>query len=130
MANTTANPDAVHVPAGGYSHSVVVPGGSRVFYLAGQIGLDVDGHAPADFVGQADQAFRNVVAILEHHGLGLDDVVRMTHYLTSPADLAAYRQVRSRWLGDLRPASTLLIVAGLARPELKIEIEVVAAVGG
>ena len=127
MANVIANPTAVHEPAGAYSHSVTVPGGSRVVYLAGQIGLDPTGNAPDDFVGQAEQAYRNVAAILEHHGLGWGDVVKMTHSLTDPADLPAYGEVRSRWLGDARPASTLLIVSGLARPDLKVEVEVVAA---
>ncbi len=127
MANNPANPGAVHAPAGAYSHSVDVPGGSRVVYLAGQIGLDPDGNAPVEFVGQADQAYRNVIAILEHHGLAMSDVVKMTHYLTDSADVPAYSEVRARWLGDARPASTLLIVSGLARPDLKVEIEVVAA---
>jgi enamine deaminase RidA (YjgF/YER057c/UK114 family) len=127
MAHSTANPDTVHAPAGAYSHSVVVPEGSRMIYLAGQVGLDPDGNAPADFVGQADQAYHNVAAILEHHGLTMSDVVKMTHYLTDPADLAAYAEVRSRWLGEARPASTLLIVSGLAQRNLLFEIEVVAA---
>lgn len=130
MANTTANPEAVHAPAGAYSHSVTVPEGSQVVYLAGQIGLDADGNASADFVDQVEQAYRNVGAILEHHGLGWGDVVKMTHYLTDPDDIPAYGEVRSRWLGDARPASTLLIVSGLASPDFKVEVEVVAAVAG
>lgn len=125
--NTPANPAGVHPPAGAYSHSMTVQAGSRLVFLAGQIGLDGDGNAPADFVAQAEQAFRNVAAILDHHGLTRGDVVRMTHYLTDSANIEAYGEVRSRWLGDYRPASTLLIVSGLARPDLKVEIEVVAA---
>ena len=121
------NPGSVHAPAGEYSHSLVVLDGSRVVYLAGQIGLDVDGNAPIDFAGQAEQAYRNLAAILEHHGPGMSDVARMTHYLADPDDVAAYGEVRSQWLGDARLASTPLIVSGLARADLKVEVEVEAA---
>lgn len=127
MANTAANPSAVHSPAGAYSHSMAVPGGSQVIFLAGQIGLNPDGNAAVGFLEQAHRAYSNVAAILAHHGLGMDDVVKMTAYLTDPADLPTYSEVRAEWLGDARPASTLLIVAGLALPELKVEIDVVAA---
>jgi len=127
MANTAANPNAVHAPAGAYSHSMVVPGGSQVIFLAGQIGINPDGNAAEGFLEQAHRAYSNVAAILAHHGLGMSDVVKMTHYLTDPADLPTYSEVRAEWLGDARPASTLLIVSALALPELKVEIEVVAA---
>lgn len=100
-----------------------------MLYLAGQVGLNAEGGAPEGFVEQADQAYRNVAAILEHHGMTMDDVIKMTHYLTDAADLAAYGEVRSKWLGESRPASTLLIVSALAQAELKVEVEVVAAVG-
>lgn len=127
MANTAVNPATVHKPAGEYSHAVAVPAGSRTVYLAGQVGIDPDGRVAPDFAGQAEQAYSNVASILAHHGLDMSDVVKMTHYLTDAADIGTYGEVRSRWLGDHRPASTLLIVAGLALPELKVEIEVVAA---
>lgn len=127
LVNTPANPETVHAPAGTYTHSIVVPAGSELVFVSGQIGVDRDGNAPADFAGQAEQAYMNVAAILEHHGLSMDDVVKMTHYLTDAADVAAYGTIRSRWLGEARPASTLLIVSGLARPDLKVEVDVVAA---
>lgn len=127
MTNTASTPESVHAPAGQYSHAVAVSAGSKLLYLAGQIGLDRDGNASADFAEQADQAYRNVAAILEHHGLGMSDVVKMTHYLTDAADVPAYGEVRARWLGSASPASTLLIVSALARPDLRVEVEVVAA---
>lgn len=127
MTNALSNPDSVHSPAGAYSHSVVVPSGSQVVYLSGQIGMDRDGEVPAGFAEQADQAWQNVSEILAHHGLGIADVVKTTHYLTDAANLAAYAQVRARWLGDARPASTLVTVTALARPDLLVEVEVVAA---
>lgn len=127
MTNTTSSPDSVHPPASQYSHAVEVPAGSRTLYLSGQIGLDHEGNASGDFAEQADQTYRNVAAILEHHGFALSDVVKMTHYLTDPSDIPAYREVRSRWLGDARPASTLLVVSALARPHVTVEVEVVAA---
>ncbi|NND04540.1 MAG: RidA family protein [Acidimicrobiia bacterium] len=130
MTNSPSSPDSVHPPAGQYSHAVAVSAGSTVVFLAGQIGLDPEGNASGDFAEQADQAYRNVAAILDHHGLGMADVVKMTHYLTDSADLQAYSEVRSRWLGAARPASTLLVVSELARPDLRVEVEVVAATSG
>ena len=58
----------------------------------------------------------------------MKDVVKITHFLTDAANLPAYNEVRAKYLGEERPASTLLIVAGLARPDLLVEVEMVAAI--
>jgi len=57
----------------------------------------------------------------------LADIVKTTHYLTRAADIPAYAQVRARYLGDERPASMLLVIPQLVRPEFLVEIEVIAA---
>ena len=67
---------------------------------------------PADFAAQADLAWQNLMAILEFNGMRMKDVVKITHFLTDAANLPAYNEVRSKYLGEERPASTLLIVAG------------------
>lgn len=57
------------------------------------------------------------------------DIVKVTQYLTCADDIPAYSAVRSRYLGDGRPASLLLVVAQLGRPDVLVEVEVIAARG-
>ena len=57
----------------------------------------------------------------------VNDLVKVTHYLLHERDIPAYVKVRSRFLGDARPASMLLTGAGLVRSEFLVEIEAVAA---
>jgi enamine deaminase RidA (YjgF/YER057c/UK114 family) len=54
-------------------------------------------------------------------------VVKVNHFLTDPAQIPAYNAIREEYLGENRPASTLLIVAGLASPNLLVEVEMIAA---
>ena len=121
-------PETIHPPIGAYAHAIEVPDSAKVMFIAGQVGIDIDGNVPADFAAQADLAWRNLMAILEFNGMRMKDVVKITHFLTDAADLPAYNEVRAKYLGEERPASTLLIVAGLARPDLLVEVEMVAAI--
>ncbi|MCY4547793.1 MAG: Rid family hydrolase [Defluviicoccus sp.] len=128
MQNRAMYPETIHPPIGAYAHAIEVPDSAKVMFIAGQVGIDVDGNVPADFAAQADLAWRNLMAILEFNGMRMKDVVKITHFLTDAADLPAYNEVRAKYLGEERPASTLLIVAGLARPDLLVEVEMVAAI--
>ena len=128
MQNRAMYPETIHPPIGAYAHAVEVPESAKVMFIAGQVGIDVDGNVPADFSAQADLAWRNLMAILEFNGMRMKDVVKITHFLTDASQIPAYNEVRSKYLGEERPASTLLIVAGLARPDLLVEVEMVAAI--
>jgi enamine deaminase RidA (YjgF/YER057c/UK114 family) len=59
--------------------------------------------------------------------LDIKDLVKVTSFLTRPGDVPAYGKIRDRFLGDMRPATTLLVVQALARPNLLIEVEAIAA---
>jgi 2-iminobutanoate/2-iminopropanoate deaminase len=120
------NPVTVATPLGPYSHAVEVPPNARWLYIAGQIGNALDGSMAADIEGQADQTWKNIEAILAAAGMGVGNLVKCTHYLTR-ADVAAYGKVRSRHLGDARPASIFVVVTALARPGILVEVEAVAA---
>ena len=121
------NPSTV-APGAGYSHGIELPPNARILYCAGQLGLKPDGSFAADEIrGQAEQAWHNIGAVLRAAGMGYENIVKLTHYLTRREDIAGYREVRARFLGKLAPASTLLVIAALARPEALIEIDVVAA---
>ena len=127
MGNRAFYPESIHPPIGMYAHGVEVPENAKLTYIAGQIGIDFEGNVPDDFSAQADLAWRNCLAVLEHNGLRIRDVVKITHFLTTAANIPAYKEVRAKYLGEERPASTLLIVAGLADPRLLVEVEMIAA---
>jgi enamine deaminase RidA (YjgF/YER057c/UK114 family) len=112
---------------GAYSDAVEVPPHARWLFTSGTPGLALDGSLPADIAGQAELAWRHIVAMLERAGMGVHDLVKVTHYLCRAADIPAYVKVRARFLGDARPASMLLVVGELVRPEFLLEVEAVAA---
>src|SRR5215208_1648029 len=88
---------------------------------------DLDGLLPPDIVGQAEIAWTHIVTMLDQAGMAVQDLVKVTHYLTRASDIPAYVKVRARFLGDARPAAMLLIVPELVRPEFLLEIEAYAA---
>ena len=121
------NPASVSAPFSRYSHAVIAPEGYRGLYISGQVGADRDRKITAAFEAQAELAFQNLIACIRESGFDLQDLVKVTVLLTRASDVAAYRQLRDRMLGTVAPASTLMIVAGLAAPELLVEVEGVAA---
>lgn len=135
MGNATRHdpPTVWQVPPsfrGIYSHAVAVPPGLRLLTLSGQVGIAPDGSLPPDFRGQCLQAMDNVEALLADAGAGLPDIVKITYYLTAAADLPLLTELRQqRWSSAQPPAVTTLVVAALARPELTIEIDILAATG-
>ena len=107
----------------GYSRAVVK--GDWCF-VSGVTGYDFATMVmPEDVVEQAHNTVATIDRVLQEAGFALTDVVRATYILTDIADLDAVRPVLRASIGEVRPAATLL-VAGLARPEMKIEIEVTA----
>jgi enamine deaminase RidA (YjgF/YER057c/UK114 family) len=120
-------PAAISPPLANYSHAVEVPPNARWLYVSGQLGVAPDGSVPESCAAQAEACFANLLAILAEAGMGPGDLVRLSTYLTDPADRTAYMAVRDRHVAPPPPASTLVVVRALARPEFKVEIEAVAA---
>jgi 2-iminobutanoate/2-iminopropanoate deaminase len=112
---------------GSYSDAVEVAQNMRWLVTSGTPGLAADGNLPADVERQSEIAWGHIITMLRKAEMTVHDVVKVTQYLTRPEDIAAYSKVRERVLGDMRPASTLLIVAQLVRPEFLVEVEVLAA---
>lgn len=125
--NKQYTPDTIAAPVSAYSHAVEISAGARTLHVSGQIGREPDGGVAEGIDAQVERAWRNLVAILADAGMGVEDIVRTTTFVTRPDDVAATRAVRGKYLGDLKPASTLLVVAALARPEFLFELEAVAA---
>ncbi len=126
--NQHLNPDTVSAPLGAYSHTVRVPPEAEWVVIAGQVGVNRGGRLASGIEKQAEQVFRNIVACLRAHGMGKQHLVKLTVYLTDPRHITPYRAARAKVLGDeVVPASTLLVVDGLASPDMLIEIEAWAA---
>ena len=117
------NPDTVHPPLGRYVHQIEVSGESRMLFLAGQIGKTLDGTVPPDPVEQLGVALDNVMRNLEAAGFEPTDVVKLTTYVVGEMDPAGRRAQLDRVLGTHLPTSTLVIVAALASPEYKVEVD-------
>lgn len=112
---------------GRYADAVRVPAGYDLVVTSGTPGLREDGTLPADFSDEAVQAWRNVERALAAAGARLADVVQVRQWLTSAEDIKAYGAVRSRFITH-EPVFMLAVVPGLVWPNIRLEIEVVAAV--
>ncbi len=125
--NVQHTPDTVAPPFGPYSHAVEVPGGSRLLYISGEVGVRRDGTVPESIEAQAECVWENLVAILDDAGMTVADLVKITTYLVRPQDVAAAGAARAKYFGHARPGSATIIVQALVKPEWLIEIEAVAA---
>ncbi len=121
------NPPEIGKPLSQYSHGAIVEKPSRWLYISGQVGTAPDGTVEPNFEDQARRAWANLFAVLRAGGMEPRDLVKITYFLTRASDLIASRAVRDSMLQGIAPTSTLLIVAALARPDLLIEVEAVAA---
>jgi enamine deaminase RidA (YjgF/YER057c/UK114 family) len=119
--------DKAPPPFSRYAQAVSVPAGHRLIAVSGQVGVDLDGNLATTEKGQHEQTWRNILAILVSEGLGPSDIVEVTAYLTTQSGVPVYREVRDRMLDGATPASTLLIISGLADPAWLVEIAVLAA---
>ena len=128
--NEFNNPKQVHPPLGAYSHTVTVPPNATWLVLSGQVGVDAKGKLRAGMRGQAVQVFRNILACLRANGMRKEDLVKLVVYVTESRLIEEYRAARAEMLGgDVLPASTLLVIDGLAQPDMLIEVEAWAAKG-
>jgi 2-iminobutanoate/2-iminopropanoate deaminase len=98
-----------------------------LLFVSGVAPLDAEGRlvGGADVVAQARQVFGNMKRVLDAVGAGFGDILKVTVYLTDVADRAAINPVRQEFFGAARPASTLIGVAALVLPGMKVEIEAV-----
>ena len=113
--------------ARGYSQAVVTTGG-RTIWLAGQVAVeDAAGRSlVGDFDGQVREVFARLGRTLEEAGATLSDMVTMTVFITDPRLGDRFTQLRREIFSDDFPASALITVAGLARPEMLVEVQGVA----
>ncbi len=109
-----------------YAHAVEIPANARVLHVSGQIGRTADGLVPENFEAQFRLAIANLFDVLAGAGMTAADIVKLTFFLTNAADLPQLGMIR-RELLSVSPAVTTLVVAGLAAPDLLVEVEAIAA---
>ena len=120
---TRRNPETVQPPLGGYAHQVELAGEARILALAGQVGMRPDGTLPESVEEQLREALRNVERNLEAASMTLRDVVKLTIYAVGELDRDARTAVLGDAFGDEPPAMTLVFVASLATPALRVELD-------
>src|SRR3954468_4006746 len=125
--NKKHNPATIAPPAGRYTTAIEVPPNARWLHISGLVGMDKQGNVPPGIEAQVENIWKNITAVLAEVGMTLDDIVKVTIFLTKPENIAPYREVRDRFMGEARPASTLVVVSSLVRPEWLCEVEAVAA---
>ena len=121
------NPPTVVKPFSRYSQAVEAPANCRWLHISGQVGATPDGTILRGFEAQAKQCWINIAAILAAGGMGLEDLVKVNIFVSGSVFVAASRGIRDAALKGAEPASTYLVVAALAHPDLVVEIEAVAA---
>lgn len=131
MLNQIIQPEG-WTPAKGYANGVLAKDGT--LYVGGQIGWDETQTFRAhDFVGQMEQALKNILAIVEAAGGQASDLVRLTWYVSDKVDYLARQsevgQAYRRVLGRHFPAMTMVVVSALVEDEALVEIEATAVLG-
>jgi len=117
------NPESVHAPVGRYVHQIEVSGENRLLFISGQVGMDSNGHVPAEPENQFRVALQNVLLNVEAAGFERTDVVKLITYVVSDIEPAARREALDGAFGDHMTTSTLIYVSRLAAPEYLVEVD-------
>ena len=125
------NPETLGKPLGQYSQITRVRA-SELLFIAGQVGVDKNGKAPADFDAQCALVFANIGAALASQGAGFANLVEFTTYLVHSQDIPAFMAYRTRefpklFAGGAYPPNTLLMIDRLVQEQFLIEVSAVAA---
>lgn len=131
MSVTYLNPESHLPPTGRFSHvAIAAPG--RLAFIAGQVALDGAGNlvGPNDAAAQFPQVFANLKTILDGIGAGFGDVVELTTYLVGEDSRQPWLDARDAVYAEhfpngKYPPNTLLIISGLVKPEMKVEISAI-----
>jgi len=127
MKTTIVNPaDGIYPATSDYVHAIEVNSATRLLFVAGTMGLDESGVAPASLDQQLELIWKNIRRILSEAKMSTDNIVRLTSYLRDAAYADANARARTAALGDRRIPTTAIVVSTLS-PHWLVEIEVIAA---
>lgn len=128
---TLHNPQDVQPPFAPLSWGVGLAKPQRMVFVSGQVGADVLGRIPDDFIDQCRLTWNNVGSVLRDAGMVPADIVRTGIFITRHAEMTEettkrFNALRVAFLGDHRPASTMIMVHALMNPHWLVEIDAVA----
>ena len=121
------NPSEVAGPFATYSHGIELDSPHRFLFGAGQTGVAADGTVGDGIEEQTQLVWQNIRTVLAAADMEIADIVQLNMLLVDRQDHAVAAAIREGILDGHRPASTLMYVAGLAKPEWLIEIDFIAA---
>ncbi|MGY3765380.1 RidA family protein [Vagococcus vulneris] len=120
------NPSTVPAPVGEYSHVTVVPKNSTLYTFSGQIGIDFEGNIPKNHKQQIENTFKNIKRVLASENLNESHVVKVNIWSVDEIDWMHFDKVWNNFF-DVNPSMTVAYISALGLPEIKIEIEILAA---
>jgi|SRR5688572_9780680 len=121
------NPEGLFPPYRNYSHAVEIKGNSSLLIISGLNGYFSDGRSmPESFEEQGEIIWQHIGTILKSAGMDYQDIVSVRTYLADPSNDGANVQLRVKYLGNNRPASTV-VCCQLLEKKWKLEVEVMAA---
>jgi 2-iminobutanoate/2-iminopropanoate deaminase len=119
------NPEILPAATGNYTHGTLVTGVSRTVFVSGQVPWEENGSIPADFEDQCRLVWRNVLAVLAEADMGIENLAKVTTYLSDRRYREANSRIRHEILGDHTPALTI-IITDIYAEEWLLEIEAIA----
>ena len=121
------NPSDVKA-VGNYSHVTIVPRNAQLYTFSGQIGADQSGNLPDSYTKQIENTFINIDKVLNSQSLNADDVIKVNIWATEEIDWEnVFDPIWDKFFGNTYPSMTIAYVRALGLPEIKIEIEILAA---
>jgi len=126
MHITLIDPENAPRPHGSYAQALNVQGAEQLLFISGQVPETAVGTVPEDFEGQCRQIWSNILACLKDAGLDVTNLVKVTTYLSGRNQAEANSRIRREFLGEHRPALTV-IIAEIWDERWLLEIEAVAA---
>ena len=113
---------------GNYSHVTIVPRNAQLYTFSGQIGADESGNLPDSYTKQIENTFINLDKVLNSQSLTADDVIKVNIWATEEIDWEnIFDPIWDKFFGNTYPSMTIAYVRALGLPEIKIEIEILAA---
>lgn len=109
-----------------YHHGALANGVKDVLFISGQVGMKEDGSVAEGVAAQAEQAMKNMTAVLEAADMDISNVAKFTIFVTDAAHTPEVVQAATPYWRVPSPAVTLLVIKGLASPALLVEIEAIA----
>lgn len=123
---TRKNPNTMPAPVGEYSHVTVVPKNSTLYTFSGQIGHDVAGNIPENHQQQVENTFKNIERALFSEGLTTENIIKVNIWSVDEIDWDHFDRIWHQVFSS-NPSMTIAYISALGLPEIKIEIEILAA---